>query len=146
MAVAYGDIDNWEALVEELVPELVELVELMVEAISPNGARWGLEKKTEHEQMMDYMENLRGNVDAWLNWIRTRVLAIQDALKGIDPQMALKAHPFHVAEAHAYAYSIKMENLWKKEVAAAQKAAEKETASPVTPPVLSGVLDDGPAT
>ena len=138
----YGDIENWEALVDELVPELVADVELIAEAISPNGARWGMEKRTEHEQLMDYMENLRGNTDAWLNWIRTRVQGIQESLAGVDPKLALSAHPYSIAEAHAFAYSARMEKLWKKEVEAAIEAADEDTAEPVTPPVLSGVYDD----
>lgn len=137
----YGDLERWEALVDDLVPELTELVDLIAEAISPNGARWGMEKKSEHDQLYDYLENLRGNPDAWLNWIRTRVQAIQESLSGVDPKLAMSAHPYSIAEAHAYAYSAKMERLWKKEVEAATEAAEKEVAEPTTPPVLSGVLN-----
>lgn len=141
----FGDIENWEALVDELVPELVADVELIVEAISPNGARWGMEKRTEHEQLMDYLENLRGNPDAWLNWIRTRVQGIQESLAGVDPKLALSAHPYNIAEARAFAYSAKMERLWKKEIEAAHEAADSEVAEPTAPPVLSGVLDDSAA-
>jgi len=135
----YGDIENWQALVDELVPELADLVELIAEAISPNGERWGMEKKTEHEMMADYMENLRGNQDAWLNWIRQRVQGIQESLTGIDQKLALSVHPYNIAEAHAFAYSAKMERLWKKEIEAAVKAAPKEVATPTAPLVLSGV-------
>jgi len=137
----YGDIENWQALVDELVPELADLVELIAEAISPNGERWGMEKKTEHEMMMDYMENLRGNQDAWLNWIRQRVQGIQESLTGIDQKLALSVHPYNIAEAHAFAYSAKMERLWKKEIEAAVKAAPRESpAVPMSPQLSDGVI------
>jgi hypothetical protein len=140
-----GDIEYWDALVAELVPELTQLVGIIADAISPNGARWGLEKKPLHDQLMEYMGNLRGNPDAWMNWIRTRVKAIEDTLQGIDPKLVTGVHPYSIAEAHAYAYSVKMERLWKKEIEAATEAAGKEVAEPTTPPVMSGVEYGSPS-
>lgn len=141
MTRGYGDIENWDAVAHELVKELADLVYLIRDMISPNGERWGMEKRSEHDQLMDYMENLHGNPDAWLNWIRTRVQALQESLSGVNPKLAMSAHPYNIAEAHAYAYSAKMERLWKKEIEAAVEAAGQEVAEPTTPPVLSGVLN-----
>lgn len=130
-----GDIERWEGIAEEIVPELVQLIDLITEAISPSGAKWDLKKTPRKEQVERYRNELKGNVDAWFKMINDEAAEIQQELAGLDPKLVASAHPYHIAEARIFNYAYKMEKMLHQEIEAAVQAAGKDVAAPTYPPV-----------
>lgn len=111
-----GDIERWESLAEEIVPEMVELVDLITEAISPSGAKWDMKKIPKEKQLEKYRMEMKGNVEYWVNLINQEAADIQADLQGLDPKLIASVHPYHIAEARIFDYAFKMEKMLHEQI------------------------------
>lgn len=125
-----GDIERWEGIAEEIVPELVELIDLITEAISPSGAKWDLEKLPKNRQVEKYRSEIRGNVDAWIQMINDEAAQIQQELSGLDPKLIASVHPYNIAEARIFNYSYKMEKMLHEQIEKTVEGLRKSDAGP----------------
>ena len=132
MARRTSFIADQEEIVDEVAKWGVAYVNQVVDAISPDGRPFGMEPKTEEQQLLDYINNYRGNPDAWANRIRTTATQIQQMLlqKGVTPDKIPSVHPFDIAEDMAMDYSIRMENLLAKTQDKARKGSESLRPTP----------------
>lgn len=119
-----GDIERWEALADEIVPELVELVDLITEAISPSGAKWDLKKVSKEKQVEKYRNEMKGNVDYWMQLISDEAAEIQSELQGLDPKLVASVHPYQIAEARIFDYAFKLEKMLHEQIEKTVKSAE----------------------
>ena len=101
--VIIKDVSQWAA----------RLVEQAVEALMPNGVPFGMEKLSEDEELLAYVEGLRGNVEAWDKWIVEKVDRITKLLTDaqIPEDDIMSVHPYGVAQAFALSYSYQQERV-----------------------------------
>ena len=132
-------IDGMEMVAEEVSAWGVEYVNRIVDSLSPDGRPFGMEQTSERDQLRLYARELRGNKDAWLNWIRQKTQFIQTVLSGLPEDKILSVHPGDIALRFAYVYSHRMEQLLAEET---KKAALRPTAPML--PVEIGVSDGRP--
>lgn len=101
--VIIDDVSRWAA----------GLVEQAVAALMPNGVPFGMEKLTEDEELLAYVEGLRGNQEAWDKWITEKVDRITKLLTDaqISEDDIMSAHPYGVAQAFALSYSYQQERV-----------------------------------
>lgn len=129
-------IDEMERIADEVAGWGIEYVNRIVASLSPDGRPFGMEVSSEREQLRVYVQ-LKGNPQAWMNWIRQKTQFIQNALAGLPEDKILSVHPGDIALRFAYIYSSRMEQLLKEEE---MKAALRPTA----PVEELGALDVGP--
>lgn len=139
MSRSVSFIADQEEIVDEVARWAVAYVNQVVDALAPDGRPFGLEPKSEEQQLLDYINNYRGNPDAWANRIRTTATQIQQMLlqKGVTPDKIPSVHPFDIAEDMAMDYSIRMENLLAKTQDKARKGSEVATSD--STPVIEEV-------
>ena len=138
-------IDGMEMIAEEVSEWGKEYVNRIVDSLSPDGRPFGMEQSSERDQLRLYVSQLRGNKDAWLNWVRSKTQFIQTVLSGLPEDKILSVHPGDIALRFAYVYSHRMEQLLAEET---KKAALRPTA-PILPVEAMpageiGVSDVGP--
>jgi hypothetical protein len=106
-------IENFDEVTEVVAQWGAKYVDEMVRVFSPDGRALGMEKLSEAEEIERYMRELRGNSEAWANWIREKVSLIKGELtkSGLSEEIILSVHPYDVAERFAIVYSSRMENL-----------------------------------
>lgn len=118
-------IDGMETIAEEVSAWGTEYVNRIVDSLSPDGRPFGMERSSERDQLRLYVSQLRGNRDAWLNWVRSKTQFIQTVLLGLPEDKILSVHPGDIALRFAYVYSYRMEQLLAEET---KKAALRPTA------------------
>ena len=106
-------IEDFEEVIEVAAQWGAKYVDEIVHILSPDGRALGMEKLSEKEAVARYMRELRGNPEAWANWIREKVSLIKGELTkaGLSEELILSVHPYDVAERFAIVYSARMENL-----------------------------------
>lgn len=110
-------IDVLEAVVEDVGKWGAQQVELVIQALAPDGRAFGDKKLTRREQLYVYMTKYRGRKEAWDEWIEQRVQRVMNELTqaGVPEQDALAIHPYNLAQVAALKYSIEMEKLLTEE-------------------------------
>ena len=105
-------IDLLEEVVEEASDWATEQVQVIVDLLAPDGRPFGMEEKSDEEQLAEYQQ-LRGQPEAWAQWIQERVdVVVGDlATSGVDPEKIAGIKPYAVVEAYALKYSARMEKL-----------------------------------
>lgn len=128
-------IDDFEWTGREVAKWAAEYVTGVVTALAPDGRAFGQVKLNEDEEMQLYVRNLRGNPDAWRDWIDERVQKVKEMLQtsGLSPEDTAKAHPYDIVQAFALNYSKRMERLLNEEAFNARARA--------TPPSSDGLPD-----
>lgn len=106
---------DFETDEEIVVGRLVSIRDDILETIAPDGRPYGMTKLTERERLRQYVENLKGNPQAWRQWMGDRVLEIQQALADLPPEKIAMVAPWNIAQQMALAYSAGMERALRKE-------------------------------
>lgn len=141
MASAAGIIDFMEESIDELAEWMADQVEMVTDAIAPDGRPFGMEHLSEEEQIEKYLaEGLHDNTEACLNWIRTRVQGAQQRLleRGVPQEAIASYHLYDLYQKAALAMSAKYERLIR----------EREEKRSVTPEPITAFdpmmgVDDG---
>lgn len=97
--------------VEEIVVDWAyDLIKTVVDTLSPDGQQYALLPQTPEERLGDYLK-LRGNSDAWSQWITSMVGEIMQRLHdaGLDEAQINSVHPWDIASRLAVHYSLEME-------------------------------------
>lgn len=122
-------------LLEEVMQDTVKVVaddfEWLLDIFMPDGVPFGMEKRSEQEQLEQYLsEGLHNDPEAAANWIRANVGILIAKLRefGADEETIAAAHPFDIVQTAGYRWSAKMERLLGEKMRAAQ-------ATPVAPSV-----------
>lgn len=112
MAIDGSFIDQIESVVDDVSDWAVETVDRITKALSPDGRPFDEVKKTKAQLMAEYME-LRGNPEAWVQWIDSKVVEIMTYLtgEGIDQEYMAGVHPYSIAISYAIDYSARMERM-----------------------------------
>lgn len=131
-------IDFLEAGVEDIAQSISDTIDLCVDAIAPDGRMFGTEKQTPDEEIANYIENFRGNPDAYLNGMRQLVVKIQGA---VPPDKAQSVHPYDIAEAVFTEYSARLEEMIQKRGILGKDAENWQALSPLLPSFAPG--DEG---
>ena len=119
MASSTVAVRQMEDLTEQVAEWVVEMIDLVFEAICPDGRPFGMERQTQAEQLETYVTNLRGNPQGWVNWVTERVNQVFTHLADLPPEMQASVHPWDIVERAALEYSARMEALYQKLVAPA---------------------------
>lgn len=124
MTQATSFISHAEEIIDDVAHWGVEYINGVVDALSPDGRPFGMEKRTQRDQLRDYMQ-LRGNHAAWGQWIEERAQRIRTLLQEarIDEEEINSVHPYSIVEAFAIQYSDRMERLLSREEARAREEA-----------------------
>lgn len=132
-------IDSAEHIVDEVAEWGIEFVEKVVDSLAPDGRAYGMEKRSQKELVREYNESLRGNPDAWRQWIEERATRIVTLLQEqqVPEEEIVSVHPYSIAEKYAVAYSAQMERRLRKE----EEKAREETLRPLPSPVLEEQAD-----
>ncbi len=126
MPVNNSFIADAEEIVDEVAEWGAEYVDRVVEALSPDGRPFGMEKRNDEELIKDYVTNLRGNPDAWANRIRTMVAKGQQRLQqaGLTQDQIAGVHLYDVVERLNIEYSVQMERKIQQKQRKLRKANE----------------------
>ena len=105
-------ISNLETVVEEVSDWAVDLVDHVIDALSPNGRPFAMELLSDEEKLGRYMQ-IRGNFDAWQAFISKRAeeIAFQLADAGVSQEDIAAIKPLDLAIAYCIDYSADMEKL-----------------------------------
>ncbi|KKN39738.1 hypothetical protein LCGC14_0740520 [marine sediment metagenome] len=105
-------IREQEKIAEEVSDWAVDLIEAAVIAIMPDGIPFGMSEASEPERIAQYMK-FRGDPAAWKGWIADRAILVvqQLAASGVSEEAIAGINPVVIAEHHAMAYSIEMEEM-----------------------------------
>ena len=128
-----------EGLIADTVESVAQNIEFLLEILMHDGRPFGMEIATEEEQIQQYLEEgLHDNVDACLNWIRTRVLQLVQLMTafGLTPEEQAFARPYDIVESSALHWSAKMERLIAKREQSALEDYEAAQA-PVLPTAVT---------
>ena len=103
-------VDDLEKVVEEVSDWALEQVDLVLDALSPDGRPFGMEELSMEQQAADYM-NIVGQPEAWAQWITDKAQVIITRLEGVavDPLDIQTIQPFKIATMMAMDYSARME-------------------------------------
>lgn len=106
-------IDFLEDVIVDISEWAASYVEMVVNALAPDGRVFGMKKLTEREELALYREQLRGNPEAWSAWVEERVQSIKKLLSesGLGEDVFRATHPYDVVERFALKYSYRMERL-----------------------------------
>lgn len=91
------------------VSQLRKIRDDILNAIAPDGRPYGMTKLSKRERLRQYTENLRGNPDAWRQWMSDRVFEIHQALAAFPPEKIALVAPWNIAQQMALSYSASME-------------------------------------
>ena len=105
-------IDELESISDSVVRELADLANRVIEIVAPDGRGFLQEKKTEQEQLAEYL-TVRGDVNNWRNWLnQAETSIIQELLvKGVPQEYIGAIQPGTIASKYAVEWSKKMEGL-----------------------------------
>jgi len=112
-------METLEDVAQEVSTWAVDIIKHVVEAVSPEGRPFDTELMSTEDQLNEYL-NIRGNPDAWLQWISIQELNITEQLFAAqvpEGEIAL-ANPHKLAFAYALKYSSKMEKLLQRRLPA----------------------------
>lgn len=114
---AMSFVDETEMVAEDVAKWAAEMVTTAIKSLAPDGRGWQEKNLTEREQLALYMKNLRGNPEAWAQWIDERVKKILSKLQeaGVPEDIALGVHPYSIVQSQAINYSYRMEQALKRE-------------------------------
>lgn len=117
-------VDQMESVIEEVSTGLAESTVAIMRALIPDGRGFGQKLQHPNDQVLYYLQNLRGNPDAWDKWIQDRVKQIEERLlaAGVPEEDVGKATPFNRVQAEALEYSSRMERMMQR---GAEERAEK---------------------
>jgi hypothetical protein len=108
--------DEVDEIVEEVAQWAVDSIEHALDQILGSGRPIGSPKKSEREQVVEYMK-IKGNPDAWRQWmaetdadLRDRMGVVFEAMQ-VPPEFIAAIHPFDIVVREAVAYSRRMERL-----------------------------------
>lgn len=122
-------VDFTEEMIAEVVSELADDVELVMEVLSPDGRPYGQKEMDDEAKVAKYVQDYRGQPEAWANLARTQVQQAQQQLQqmGLPPDKIMAAHLHNEVLARAFAYSFEMEQLIKKQEESATSGSAFET-------------------
>lgn len=123
-------IDSLEEAVDEVAEWAANYVEEVVDTLAPDGRAFGMKKLSKEEELKLYVQDLRGNEEAWAEWIRDRVEKVKEMLakSGLDEDAILQAHPYDIVQRNAIAYSSRMEGEITKLLEQAEEDERREEA------------------
>jgi hypothetical protein len=105
-----------EKVIGDVSQRAYEAIDKVLDAIAPDGRPFGMRKKSEREQLKEYMEEgLHDNPEAALNWMRTRAAEMQKRMEGLPPDIVQSVHVYDIVQRYAMVYSSKMEALLLEE-------------------------------
>ena len=140
--------DIVEEVLDDVVAQAMSDMDWLLDVLMPDGRPFGMEIKTEEDQLQEYLaEGYHDNVDACANWIRMRVVALNQMLMefGVAPELVASIHPYDIVEAAALVWSSKMEALYKKKAQEIARMAQSLTSAPSVPQMPSGDMLSGPS-
>lgn len=122
-------ISHAEEIVDDVAQWGIDRVNLIVEALAPDGRPFGMERRSQREELEEYMQLYRGNPEAWLGKVEDMVTRITTILTdaGVQQDDIAKVHPYSIAQAWALHYSARMEKLLRK----SEEKAREETLRPL---------------
>lgn len=105
-------IDLLEETVDVVSDWAVDVISKVSKSLSPDGRPFNEVKKTKSEILTEYMQ-IRGNPEAWVQWVDSKVLEIMTYLtsEGVDQEVLVGVHPYSIALSYAVDYSARMEKL-----------------------------------
>lgn len=109
--------DETEDAIDSVVKGMADDIEFIIDSFIPDGRMFRQQPMSEDEQLEQYLaEGLHDNVDAALNWIRTRVVQLTQELQkyGVPPEMVAQVHPYNIVETAAIKFSARMEKLLRE--------------------------------
>lgn len=126
-------IDFLEEVVEDLSIWAVDYIDIVVGTLSPDGRVFGMKKLNEQEQIVMYRTQLRGNPQAWEDWINERVNSIKELISksGLGEDVIRAVHPYDVVERFAVKFSSRMERLMQEYEG---NITTKQSPRPAAPP------------
>ena len=144
-------LNQIETIADEVGTWAASQIQMILDTLMPDGVPYGGRKLTEREQVVFYMKNLRGNPQAWSQYLNSRVKDISDNLEQlyskfqVDPASIAEIHPWDIVIRRAVAYSAKMEKLlgeyeMKTAIKIQQERAE-ELEEAATPGLLEADAD-----
>jgi hypothetical protein len=108
--------DEMDELVEEIAGWAADSIEEALDAIMGNDRPIFTEKKSEREQVTDYLK-MRSDPMAWQQWmqerdeeLRERIGVVFEAMQ-VPPEFIASIHPFDIVVRQALVYSRRMERL-----------------------------------
>lgn len=109
-------LQELEDVVEEVSDWASSLVNEVTTALMPDGRPFQMPEASIDEQLSDYVQ-LRGNPQAWIEWIGTQAGTITTKLQdaGISSDDIASVHPFDIAAKFAIHYSAEMETQLRKQ-------------------------------
>ncbi len=105
-------IDELEAIKDEVAFWGLNTVNTVVGILSPNGRGFLEQPVSDEEKLQEYL-TVRGDEDAWREWINNVSGNITQQLleKGLTPEEAQSANPTDIARAYAIKWSRDSERL-----------------------------------
>ena len=138
--------DIVEEVLDDVVKQAVSDMDWLIDTLMPDGRPFGMEIQSEDDQLQGYLaEGYHDNIDACSNWIRMRVVALNQMLMefGVAPELVASIHPYDIVEAAALVWSSKMEALYKKKAQEVARIAQSLTSAPPVPQMPSGEMTVG---
>lgn len=103
-----------ERLIDDVVDFAEQYIDEITKALAPDGVGFGMKKMTPQERVAEYMK-LRGNPDAWAEWIGQRAGEIAArAEQSLSPDRVAQVKPWDIAARLAIQYGVKMEKEYLK--------------------------------
>ena len=127
-----------EEVMRDVVADVAEDVKWLIESFMPDGRPFGMEKRSEAEQLEQYLaDGLHDNPEAAANWIRAKIEQLIQMMRlfGVPDDKIISVHPYDIVETAGFVWSGRMENLLRERAA----LRVTETGN-TTPPVLSDEL------
>ncbi len=101
-------VDDMEQISEQVVRKLFSDYEAIMEKLMPDGRPF-MQLVLEDEDKIEHYEKLRGNPEAWGEFITLQTEEIVAKLQGLAPDIISAVHPVDVAIRMAIDYSSRME-------------------------------------
>ena len=140
--------DIVEEVLDDVVAQAMSDMDWLLDVLMPDGRPFGMEIKSEEDQLQEYIaEGYHDNIDACKNWIRMRIVALNQMLAefGVAPELVASIHPYDIVEAAALVWSSKMEALYKKKAQEIARMAQSLMSAPSVPQIPSGDMLSGPS-
>lgn len=110
-------VDTLEMVTEHVSDWGVKIVNKVLDVLMPDGRPYGFKQDSVEEQLATYMQ-LRGNTEAWMEYILEKAQDIEKRLAdaALPPDEIAAVHPWDIAQKLAIEYSVRMETELAKHV------------------------------
>lgn len=116
-------VDTLEDIEIEAAEWARDIEDSAVRALMPDGRPFGMEPRSEREQMIEYRA-LRGSQEAWQRWLENLQMQVDSQLAKVSPEYSAGVNGVELVRRYASAYSAKMERMMEREQVKAKKVLE----------------------